>query len=493
MRIPYPERIPYTGAFIFAAALFIVQVIEHTPVEFAVYAFSFTMVMTAAFNIAGGLYRPAGAYIFFNALLTLIFGLVFKALLGEAADTNLASPMKAIEVYFLGSVSFLIAAFVESRYRPRQGFAARAFPLLTLRGVYLGALVIGVGSNLFWLSSPTLAPGSILLIFHNADQLIPFAMILGVLYTVRSSDGRRSMTPLLFLLFAYLQVESLIGFSKQFLFTPTFCWVLGAGLARYKLKPINIVVLVCVTFSLYYFGGPYVGVGKVLASDPSASDLRGKIAVSGYLIQNFSQVRQQYEETVATEYLKINYYDKGEGIFDRLQMISIDALLIDTADRNGYYFGFEPLKEGWENLIPHIIWKNKPTPFFGNAFAHQLGILSDDDHSTGISFGVTADSYFEGGIYGVLVVQTLSFLGVFTLFSLLVGDVREHPAVILLILAAAHTAPEGMLVGSIALVLFCFVVIGFAFFCRYVFPLVAETFFPESSPLPLAAPPLGAD
>jgi len=492
MRIPYPERIPYTGAFIFAAVLLFVQVVEHTPLEFAVYAFSFIMVMTAAFNISGGLYRPAGAYIFFNAILTIIFGLVIKALLGEAANTNLASPMKAIQVYFLGSVSFLVASFVESRYRPRQGFAAKAFPLLTLRGVYLGALIIGVSSSLFWLSDPKLAPGSVLLALHNTDELVPFAMILGVIYTVRSSNGRRSMTPLLFLLYAYMQLESMVSFSKQFLFTPTFCWLLAAGLARYKLKPLNIVVLASIVFSLYYFGGPYIGVGKVLANDAGPSDLRSRIALSINLIENFSQVRDEYKEEVAVEYIKINYYNQGEGLLDRLQMFSIDALLIDTADRNGY-FGFEPVKEGWENVIPHIIWKDKPVPYFGNAFAHQLGLVGDDDHSTGVSFGVTADSYFEGGFYGVIVIQTLCFIAIFSLFSLLVGDVREHPAVILLVLLMAHIAPEGMLVGATGLVLVCFVVIAFAFFCRYIFPLVADTFIPESSPPPLAPSVLAAD
>ncbi len=488
MRIPYPERISYTGAFFFAAGLLVVQVMQHTSLVFSTCCFCYILVATAAFNIAGGLYRPAGAYIFFNAVLTLIIGLIVKAFLGEPADSNLASPMKAIEVYVFGMVSFLIAAFVESRYRPSRGFVSKAFPLMTLRGVYLGAALIGVPSNLFWLSGPQLAPGSFLTAFRNTDQLVPFALILGVIYTIRASGGRRSMTPGLFFFYAFMQVESLVAFSKQALFTPVFCWMLAAGLARYKLKPINFVCLSCIIFIIYFFGTPYVGIGK----GTDRTDLRANITTAINLLQNIGSVREEYKQEVSTEYLKINYYNQGEGVLDRLQMFSVDALLIDTADQNGY-FGFEPMKEGWENVVPHLIWKGKPTPFFGNTYAHMLGILADEDVSTGVSFGVSADSYMEGGLFGVLVMQTLCFIGIFTIFSFVVGDVREHPAVILLVLVTAHVAPEGMMPGAIGLVLFCVVVVGFAFFCRYIFPLVSDTFLPEPSAPSLATPAFAAD
>jgi len=280
-----------------------------------------------------------------------------------------------------------------------------------------------------------------------------------------------------------MQGTSLITFSKQALFTPVFCWVLGAGLARYRLKPVNFICVSAIVFVLYFFGTPYVGVGKGV----DKVNLRDAVSLSFNLLQNMSTVREEYKQAVSTEYLKINYYNQGEGVLDRLQMLSIDALLIQTADDEGY-FGFEPTKEGWENVVPHLIWKDKPTPFFGNYYAHRLGLVADDDVSTGVSFGVTADSYFEGGFFGVLVIQTLCFLAIFTIFSFVIGSVREHPAVILLVVMTAHVAPEGQIPGAIGLVLFCLVIIGFAFFCRYVFPLVADTFVREPSiPQPIAA------
>src|SRR6202012_4443150 len=102
MHIPYPERIPYAWATTFATSLFIVQIFEQTQVMFALCSFAFILTATAAFNIAGGLDRPVGAYIFFNATLTAVVGLVVKACTGEAATTNLINPQRTIEVYLFG-------------------------------------------------------------------------------------------------------------------------------------------------------------------------------------------------------------------------------------------------------------------------------------------------------------------------------------------------------------------------------------------------------
>jgi len=482
MRIPYPERISYTGALCFATVLLVLQLVEHTQFEFAICCFAYILVTTAAFNFAGGMYRPAGSFIFFNSVLGLILALMMKAFLGEPADSNLAAPLRIIEVYLLGMVSMLIAAFIESRFRPRRGLASTIFPLVTLRGAYIGAAILGLAANFFWLSSPELAAGSIFTALHNTDALVPFAMILGVIYTVRSTNGRQSVTPMLACLFIFENLESLIYFSKQALFTPIFCWFLGAGLARYKLKPINYAVLALVGIIFMTYGIPYVAVGKARAKPlgllPTINFVAG-------MLMNMDKVRAEYKLGATEQYNKVNYFNQPEGIFDRLEMISIDSLLVDNADREGY-FGFEPTIEGWENNIPHMIWANKPVPYFGNPYAHRIGILADEDDTTGISFTASADAYFQGGFFGVIIVETFCFTLIFLALSFIVGDVREHPAVLVLILITGHTGPEGAIPGACILVLQTVTVIGVAFICRYLLPLIADIFQPE----PLAVAPM---
>lgn len=482
MRIPYPERISYTAALCFAALLLLAQLLEQTQPIFAFCCFAYIMVTVAAFNLSGGLYRPAGAFIFFNSVLSIILALVVKAFLGEAADANLVAPLRIIEVYLLGMVSMLIASFIETRFRPRRALIPSILPLVTLRGAYIGAAILGLASTFFWLSGPNLPNGGIFTALHNVDSLLPFALILGVVYNVRASNGQRTLSPALGSLFAFMSLLSLIYFSKQILFTPIFCWTLGAGLARYKLKPINYVTLALMIFILMYFGTPYVAVGKARDKPAGLVELA---SFSFNMLTHMDAIRKEYKEGAEGQYSKTNYFNHPEGIFDRLEMVAIDDLLVDTGDRNGF-FGFEPTIEGWENLIPHIIWANKPVPYFGNQYAHALGILSDDDGSTGVSFSPSADAYYQGGFYGIIVVETACFTLIFLAFSFLVGDVRDHPAVLVLVLITAHTGPEGAIPGAIILILASAVVVGVAFLSRYVLPLIADVF----QPVPLAVPPV---
>jgi hypothetical protein len=473
MRIPYPERIPLAGAVTFAAALLTAQLLQHTQPLFSVFCFAFIVLATMAFNLAGGLYTPAGAYIFFTAILTFILGVVVKAVVNEPADSNLVAPLRVMMVYTAGMFGLLVAASIEKRFRPHRPLISIAFPFTNLRSVYIGSAILGVASKAFWLTDPKLSPGSVILALRNTDNLLPFALMLGVIYTVRSTDGRRSLTPALACLFVLVNLQDLLTFSKQAVFTPLLCWVLGAAVSRYRLKPLNLVLIPLLIFVGLYYGTPFVQVGKSTPTR-SASPL-GNIGLVVNLIRHMDQTRAAYDTDAVEGYGVVNYYNKPEGLFDRLEMISIDDLLVDQTDREGV-FGFEPVKEGLENLIPHFFWPNKPVPYFGNVYGHQLGILADDDSSTAVSFSAAGDAYHEGAWFGVLFVEPLCFTVIFLTFSWLVGSVRDHPAVLLLIVLIAHAGPEGALPGAIVLILVSAVSLGVAFFCRYILPVVASAF-----------------
>jgi hypothetical protein len=478
MRIPYPERLPYSWATAFAAVLLAVQLLEHTDLTFAVCSFCYILVATAAFNLAGGLYRAAGAFIFFNATLTLIIGLVAKAVLNEAANSNLYEPNRAIEVYLFGMVGMLAAAYIENRFRPARGLVTRLFPVQSLRTTYLAATFIGVAFNLYLIAGPPIPSESIFNTLRNSNFLLPFAVLIGVIHTVQSSNGKKSMTLLLFVIIALTSVFGLIVFSKQSFYTPTFCWLLGVGIARYQLKPFSIIVFGATVFIMLYFGTPVIQLGKSMSTGNFFTD----IPVAVGLLENFKTTRAEYEESSAAGYGKVNYFNKPEGLLDRLQMIAIDDLLISEADRNGFY-GYSPFTEGLENLIPHILWKDKPNLFFGNVYAHQIGVLGENDTSTGVSFSASADAYKEGGFTGVLIMEPFCFLLIFCIASFVTGDIRENPAAIIMILIAGHLAPEGMIPGALQYIDYVLVVLEFAIFCRYIAPVVTSALVPSPAPL----------
>ena len=491
MHIPYPERVSYAWATTFALALFAVQIFERTQLIFALCCFAYILVATAAFNIAGGLYRPAGAYIFFNAILTLILGLVVKASLGEPAHTYLASPQLTIEIYLFGMLAMLFGAYVESRFRPRKSFIEAKLPMPSLRTVYIGATAIALFLKLLYVLAGTgvITVGSIITQIYNADHFLPFALILGVMHTIRSTGGKRSVTPWLVFLFVVSTAEGLLIFSKQALFSPAVCWVLAAAIARYRLKLLNIVVLAVVVYVAYAYATPYSQYGRNFSSESEAGNLK----IAAYLLTHMDEVIKGNAEHNESVYGKLGYYRHSMGLFDRLQMLTPDDALITVTDLYGPY-GLEPLKEDVENVVPHILWPDKPVPYFGNMYGHEIGAINDEDVTTSISFGVSADAYREAGLTGVLLIEPLCMVAVFLVFSLFLGDVRGHPAVIVAILLSAHAAPEGTLTGLFGMVTSTEYMVLLALACRYVLPVVGSIFeFQGEESLTAAKPAFGTN
>src|SRR5579875_3707407 len=99
VRLQLPERIPPGKVLLFSSLLMLVELIEGTDPTYAVLVFCYFMLSVFAFNIAGGFTRPSGAYVFFYSTLVAGVGTVYKALLGQAADTHLASPRLVMGVY----------------------------------------------------------------------------------------------------------------------------------------------------------------------------------------------------------------------------------------------------------------------------------------------------------------------------------------------------------------------------------------------------------
>jgi hypothetical protein len=126
------------------------------------------------------------------------------------------------------------------------------------------------------------------------------------------------------------------------------------------------------------------------------------------------------------------------------------------------------------NAIPHVLWPNKPSFNFGNAYAHELGGMAEEDTSTGIAFSPTSEAYHMAKWVGVLVVAPLVWFVLFVLLDSLFGDLRATPWGLLVLAEISHVAPEGCLTGAISLMtygtetfIFC------AFFATWVAPIFA--------------------
>jgi hypothetical protein len=132
---------------------------------------------------------------------------------------------------------------------------------------------------------------------------------------------------------------------------------------------------------------------------------------------------------------------------------------------------------GFENIIPHVFFPNKPMMLLGNIYAHQIGILPDEDYSTGVSFSPAADAYREGGIFGVMVVEPLVFMLIFLVLDSVIGDVRLNPVGLLTTILVSRAASEGTLAGCALLIgQFLFTNVLASYVCAYALPVLGSAF-----------------
>jgi hypothetical protein len=255
---------------------------------------------------------------------------------------------------------------------------------------------------------------------------------------------------------------------------PFAAYLLAAASQRYKISRYQIVVGILAIIFIFQYLVPYAQYGRIFRDESGGANLQ----VSLGLLSNLGYVREQYLETSAGAYEErvSGYYNTSQGFFDRLQMISIDDSLNYATEQLGN-FGLTPMVQAFENLVPHFLWKDKPQVLIGNVFAHEVGILAEEDESTGVSFSSTATAFHLVGWKGLFLLAPAVWFFLFLIFDSLCGDVRKTPWGLLVIVLYAHAAPEGDITTIIYMCFYTTYAIVFAAIMgAYVMPVLG-TFF----------------
>jgi hypothetical protein len=474
VRIPYPERIPLQYVISFATLLSALQLYQGTNPFFSLYSFLFIIIAAIAFNLAGGLTRPSGSYVFSYAVLSVILGLCWKAILGEPADSHLLLPLLTMQVFLGGITAMLLAVFISRRLTSKRPLLGSMVTDANIQNATVGCMVTGIILSLILMLVPRQG-GSILSSLAQVNRFLPMAIILGVIHQIRRSNRTSSVNLPVLISGAFILAQGLFSFSKEGIFTPIVCWLIAAGSQRYKVKPFHAVGLIVVAIFMVQYLVPFSQYGRNQRSESGSLSQDARIVIS--MLTNLGDVRKKYVESAADEYVDaVGYYNSPQGLFDRLQMISIDDSLIDVTERKGT-FGYSPIFGSFANLVPRVFWANKPSIGYGNVDAHQIGGLADDDSTTGISFTPTGEGYHIDRWVGVLILAPVLWVMLFTLFDSLCGTVRETPWGLLVIALFSHAAPEGMLGGVIYMLGFsAFSIIVAAFSATYLMPLLGTLF-----------------
>ena len=470
MRIPFPERVPLDRVAVFAAVLFAVQTYEGTALYFSIGCATFILIAAIAFNIAGGLTRTSGAYVFFYSLLVFIIGVTYKAFLGEPADSNLLDPQTDIWAYVGSIASLLVAVLIARRFSRKTGLLQNLLKDSQMYRSSIGCMIFGV-SGAFIIALLGEEGAKLNSAFTQLDQLVPLGIIIGVMYEIRCSGGSRSInTPTVLIAAFYFFNWGLLGYSKQGMLLPLLCWALPVCALQYRLSQKQVLAGMVAVFIIFHYLVPYSQYGRIFK--PDNSTLMQNIEVALPLLEHPEDTREKYLAVV--EGSIPGYYNTTQGFWDRLQFIFADDGLINATD-HGKIFGLWPVKAVFMNAIPHVIWPNKPDLRLGNTYMHEYSPnMPEEDTTTGISYSPTAESYHWAKWIGVLVVAPLLWLLLFLLYDALFGDLRGSPWGLLMMAQIAHTAPEGGIAGTIYLDTFGVEIFVFcALFATYIAPYFA--------------------
>ena len=473
MRLPFPERVPLVSVFYFAGILCAIQQFQGTNATFSLLCFFYIVVAALAFNLAGGLTRTSGAFIFFNATLGVIIGLCVKVYVGEAADTNLSVPLLTMGVYLCGMIMMLVATYISKKLSTKRAILGKMVTDSNLQTATVGCLVAGI----LMIVAQGILPsgnGTVISALNQLNRFLPLAVILGVINSIRRSGGTRCVNLPVLIAGGIAFVLGVLNYSKEGMFAPLASFLLAAASQRYKVSRIQIVGAILATVFMFQFMVPYSQYGRNYREESGAINLQTSLS----LLSHLGYVREQFRETSAGAYEErvLGYYNQPQGFFDRLEMISIDDALNNVTQRSGTY-GIYPVVVALENVVPHFIWPDKPVLLSGNIYAHEVGILGEEDETTGISFSSTASSFHLLGWKGIFLLAPAVWLCLFTIFDSLCGDTRKTPWGLLVLVLYAHAAPEGDIGAVIYMCVYTVIAIVFAAVLgAYVMPIIG-TFF----------------
>jgi hypothetical protein len=484
VRLPFPERVPLGYAVSFAAILGAVQLMQGTDPAFSLCSFLFIVVAAVAFNIAGGLTRPSGGYVFFYAILAVILGIFWKAFIGERADSNLLQPLVTMEATLGGMVAMCVAVFVSRKLTRRIPFLPNLADENLLQAS-IGCMITG----LFLTAVINFVPyenGSIISALGQLNGFLPLGMILGVIYEIRKSRGTRSVNLPVLISGGAIFFIGVVGFSKLGMFTPLLCWAIAAASQRYRLAAYKAGGLVVVVFLMVYYLVPYSQYCRIFKVTPStaaetgvelspASAFRQNMETSFSFLTRLDEVRELARQT-EIPLARVDgipaYYNTPQGFFDRLQMVSMDDAIVNVTEQRGP-LGPALIVFSFENWIPHVLWPGKPSQGLGNIYAHEIGMIGPDDQTTGISFSPMGEGFHLAGWIGIFLILPALWIALFTLFDSLCGDIRAAPWGLLVIVVFSHMAPEGGLSGIIYMMWFTNLSVVFAALAAiYVMPLL---------------------
>jgi hypothetical protein len=412
--------------------------------------FAFVIMTVLAFNFAEGFTRLTGAYVFWFATLVVIFGVTWKAVVGEPGDSNLEAPLLDMALYTATMLMLLLVTLLNKKldFRNLGIGGGLSSPNMNYSAAGLGCLLVFYSimlADLFFGQ----APGSIISILVQINVFGSLGIILTTIGALQDSGGRRSTNVVSLVAILLMFFLGVLSFSKQQMLTPPICWLLGAFYMRLRLRMVHYIALLLIGLVSFGFVSPWSAARDFAPPD---ADYTARFEILIYNLTHWQEfkahVKQHQEEEEQGGVA--GFYTHAQGsLIERLNMIyPDDALFAYSAE--GHYEGMAPIDSYIVNLAPHFISPNKRNIYGGNYYAHEVGRgLAADDFTTGISYSPVAEAYHCEGWGGIFWLMPMIWIALFSSVDFIVGDMRKYPWGLMVVVWFAHSAPETLLGGMI--------------------------------------------
>jgi hypothetical protein len=445
MRFPAPDRFNFKYVALFAIVIFVGQELEGTDPLFALLTAAYTLLWAAAFNLSGGIGYPSGAFIFFNGFLNVIVGLTFKMLLFEPGERNLQAPNATMFVYCVGMAAMLAAVSIARSLRSQRGLLPGLGSVAAYKQAAIVCIVIGPLLSVLSIGGSPDA-NSIFSVLRQVNKLPVMAIMLATTYEIIHSNGKRSFNWIVVVGVLFILASGLVSFSKEGMLLGFTAWFIAAVLQKYDFSRLQLVTTVLALGFFTYYLVPY----SQYVRGQRATSLVGDVEVSLHYLSNLGETRRLFEDTIEGYSIadEPHLYDQREGFMDRLVVFAQDDALINYTNQ-GHVFGLAPTFAAYANIVPHVIWHDKPVYNTGNLYAHELGELAEEDISTGIAFSAAADAYHQAKWLGLMLLLPIDMFLFFLITDSVAGNAKWVPWALLPILELTEIGPEGGLDGPV--------------------------------------------
>ena len=421
------------------------------------------LVTNFAFNHVGGFHKPAGSYIFCVTMFTGLLGVFVKAFINEPLILNVVNADQTLLIYMLGTCGTALAAILSERFQPKKAFLAGRLTQANTSQVVVGCLVIGIGlPYILYLLAPGLAS-----IARQLNITLPLAILIGVYQRVKATGGRSSFSWPTLIAWGFSSWVGLVSYTKEGMFAPSLAWLVAAAAARLRITLLQVLICVPVGIFAIMVLVPYSQYGRNFRSEAIVDP-----NLPYHLLEHPLDLRDKVNAAAEARMDLYHWYNKPQGILDRLTLVPIDSALIRLTDVNGP-IGLQNTFNYFQNIAPHFILPGKPEIRSGNDYAHEIGMLAASDHTTGISFSPFGDAYHQAGWLGVLLVMPFIQFLMFVVMNFVLGSTDDAPWALFFVMAFTHVAAEGLLLFPVYIMSFGMeAVVATAFAMVYLTPMI---------------------